>query len=131
VLCNGDILLNKPASLHCIDPIDQSVVRSLQFFNPDQTPWRLRINGSYDTLYYLNKDVYRMPITHANLPITAFIEANGRNFYGLGIHPSTSEIFVSDAIDYVQRGRIYHYYPNGLLKINVLGGIIPGDFHFP
>lgn len=130
VLCGGSQTNSINASLHRINPITNVVEQTLIFSNLTDRPWRLDINGTNDTLYFLNNGVYRMPINSGSLPTTPFIAQGGSNFYGLGIDPNSSIIYVADAIDYVQRGVIYRYQPNGILINTFLAGIIPGDFYF-
>jgi YVTN family beta-propeller protein len=130
VLCDGNLTNSVLPSLHQINPLTLSVEQSFHFSNVNDAPWRLKLNGSFDTLYYLNKGVYRMPINASTLPSQAFISSLGNNFYGLGINPANSEIYVSDAIDYVQKGHIYRYKATGILHSSFKAGIIPGDFYF-
>lgn len=130
VLCSGSASSNEKASLHCINAINHSVERTLMFNNSTELPYKLAINGSSDTLYYLNKDIYRFGITDTNLPTTPFIAQNSRKFYGLGINPNNGHVYVADAIDYVQRGKVYIYKPDGMLFTSFLAGIIPADFYF-
>lgn len=125
VACSG----SAPA-LHRIDPQAMAVEASFPFPLPSDSPWRLDINGGNDTLYYLNGGVYRMPITATALPTAPFVAADGRNFYGIGIEPSSGVLHVADASDYVQRGTVYRYRPDGTLAGTYLAGIIPSDFVF-
>jgi len=118
------------SKLYRIDPVSMQVEASHAFPNSSDSPWRLKINSGNDTLYYLNSDVYRMPINASALPSTSFVSANGRNLYGIGIEPNSGVVYVSDAIDYVQRGTVYRYKPDGSLINSFQAGIIPGDFCF-
>jgi hypothetical protein len=53
-------------------------------------------------------------------------------FYGLDIDPVTGNIFVSDAVDYVQNGWVYKYNQvNAALLNRYSAGLIPGSFCFP
>ncbi len=130
VLCGGSQTNSINASLHRINPITNIVEQTFVFPNLTDSPWKLAINGTNDTMYFLNKGVYRMPINSGSLPVAPFIAQGSSNFYGLGVDPNSSIIYVSDAIDYVQRGVIYRYKPNGTVINNFLAGIIPGDFYF-
>ena len=71
-----------------------------------------------------------MSIDDNSLPISPFITSSGKNFYGLAIDKAKNEIYVSDAIDYIQKGKIYRFHSNGIEIDNFLVGIIPGDFLF-
>lgn len=130
VLCGGSLANSIYASLHRINPITSQVEQSFQFSNLSDNPWRLDINGTNDTLYFLNKNVYRMNITSASLPGSPFVLAGTMNFYGIGIEPTTGVLYIADAIDFVQKGRIYRYHSNGTLINSFLAGIVPGDFYF-
>ena len=71
-----------------------------------------------------------MPVASQALPENPFITADGRLFYGLAIHPNTGNIYVSDAVDYVQSGMVYQYRKDGSLAASYKAGRIPGSFCF-
>jgi hypothetical protein len=71
-----------------------------------------------------------MPITAETLPDTPLIAQGDHLFYGLGIDPVSSEIYCSDAIDYLQKGIVFRYSSQGKLRDSFLAGIIPGFFAF-
>ncbi len=129
VLCIGDNAKKIPASLYKIEPLTKAVEQTFSFAATAATS-RLRINGSNDTLYFLNNGVMQLPIAAQSLPTTPLIAASGRNLYGLGINPATSDIYVSDAVDYVQKGLVLVYTSQGKLLRSFKAGIIPGDFYF-
>ncbi len=130
VLCGGSQTSSIYAGLHRINPITKQVEKSFQFPNLSDSPWRLDINGTNDTLYFLNSGVFRMEINSTALPNSSFILQGTKKFYGIGIEPSTGIIYVADAIDYVQRGKVYRYKSDGNLLNTFPVGIIPGDFYF-
>lgn len=127
VMCSGN--QSQQAKLICYNPLNMQIEKNFTF-QPNENPWRLDINSTKDTLYYLNNGVFAMPINTTQLPQNALIPEGNKNFYGLGIEPYTGTIYVADAIDYVQKGKIYRYTPNGTLINTFLAGIIPGDFYF-
>ena len=129
-LCSGRESIGEPAGLYRVDPIDLQLEQALLFSDLEDSPSRLNINGSLDSLYYLNNGVYRLSIYDATLPESDFIPADDEVFYGLGIDLRTGDVYVADAIDYVQRGLVYVYRSNGELKDEFLAGIIPGNFYF-
>ncbi len=118
------------SKLYRIDPVSMQVEELYTFPNSSDSPWRLNINSGSDTLYYLNKDVYRMPISASALPGSPFVATDGRNLYGIGVEPNSGVVYVADAIDYVQRGTVYRYKADGSLINSFQAGIIPGEFCF-
>jgi DNA-binding beta-propeller fold protein YncE len=103
-------------------------------FSPGQKPSELKINGRGDTLYFINEDVFRYPVNGSAGPeliIQSPYEATGMyGFYGLGVDPVNSEIYVADAIDFVQRGVVYRYSSEGVPVDTIRAGIAPGEFCF-
>jgi len=77
-------------------------------------------------LYYINGDIWKMSIDAEILPETSFIPAGGRFFYSLGVDPVTSEIYVGDAVDFVQPGIVYRFHPSGEVTDTIRVGVNPG-----
>jgi len=106
----------------------------VQDFSPGEMPRDLKINGTGDTLYYINGDVYSYAIYGSNGPellIESPYEGNTLSgFYGLEVDPLSSEIYVADAVDFVQRGMVYRYTPDGIAIDTFRVGIAPGGFCF-
>lgn len=130
VLANGNASNSELATLQIINTSADTVLNTFTFKTKDEQPWRLKINGSFDTLYYLNNGIYQMPINATQLSNVPLVAENKNVFYGLGIDPTNGQIYVSDAIDYVQKGIVYRYQSNGLLINSFKAGIIPNDFYF-
>jgi len=97
-------------------------------------PRGLTINGSGDTLYFLNRGVYRHAVLDDGDPellIEGPSSANGNaGFYALAVDPASSELYVADAMDFVQRGRIYRFTPECQAVDTFPVGIGPGAFCF-
>jgi DNA-binding beta-propeller fold protein YncE len=135
VLCQGSLGGEVGlAGLYQIDPVLYSVDKTLHFEGGNQ-PSKLRINGSNDTLYYLstgvNNGVYRMDIEASGLPSTAFVlSENGANLYGLAVNPKEGSVFVSDAIDYLQKSKISRYNSKGELLMSFNTGVNTSSFLF-
>lgn len=93
----------------------------------------LCIDGAGETLYFINKSVWKMGVTADAVPVRPFVDApvDGKSiFYGLGVDPATSEVYIADAIDYQQSGIVYRYSPSGELVDSFKAGITPGAFCF-
>lgn len=122
------------AGLIRIDAATREVEQVFRFSLGDW-PSELCLNGTRDTLYFINRHVYKLPATATEFPGKPFIyskyegQYNG-GYYGLTVDDLTSEVYVADAIDYVQPGVIYRYSPQGAALDSFKGGIIPGAFCF-
>ena len=88
----------------------------------------MQLNGGRDTLYFINKAVWRLPVTADKFPVKPFLPYNNTLYYGLTINPVNSEVYIADAIDYVQNGVVLRYSPDGELLDEFYVGIIPGAF---
>ncbi len=109
---------------------ENNLIEKTFYINNSFSVSDLKINGSKDTLYYINNHVYRFSETDSELPNIAFIDADNRNLYALGIDPVSSDVYVSDAIDFLQKGIVYRYSSNAVLIDSFYCGIIPNSFVF-
>ncbi len=96
----------------------------------DSHPMRLTLNGTRDTLYYIDRAVWRMPVVAESLPAVPFLPYAGTLYYGLGVDPLTSEVYVADAIDYRQHGMVYRFTARGQAVDEFRVGITPNSFCF-
>ena len=116
-----------------IDAETREIERSFRFALGEH-PLKLCINQTNDTIYYLNKHVWRMSVTDKRIPEQPFILSENTSLYGgfysLGIDPFSSEIYVGDAIDHRQNGIVHRYAPSGKLIDEFKVGISPGNFGF-
>jgi len=111
-----------------------------QFEDIKNSPSNICINNTKDTICFLNNSwgsnsnsengIYKMSIEDKNIPKTAFIKQENRNFYRFFVNPITSEIFVSDALSFTEDGIILHYSADGKLIQTFEAGIIPGSFGY-
>ena len=90
------------------------------------SPTELCTADGGNTLYWLNKDVWKMDIHSDALPAEPFVRNIGTIFYGLAIDSKRSEIYVADAIDYQQQGMVYRYSSQGEILDTFYVGVIPG-----
>lgn len=116
-------------ALFCIDTNSFTVEkRMLLSASAEDSPAQLCINGSCDTLYWINRHVWRMDVNASRLPVRPFIEYSDTRYYGLTVNPYNSEVYVADAIDYQQQGVILRYSPQAVLLDKFYVGITPGAF---
>lgn len=127
------------AALTKIDISSLSIEKVFTFEDINASPSKLCINKTKDTLYYIytnfgsslnNKGIYKMPINSNSLPQTPFIFEGSNLYYGLGVDLYNSDIYVSDAIDFTQRGNVYIYNSKGISIDTIKVGIIPSYFCF-
>lgn len=95
---------------------------------PGSKPSQLTLNGARDTLYFICRDVWRLPVGRETPEI--FLPYAGTIYYGLGVDPATSEVYVADAVDYVQHGAVYRFTARGAAVDTLRVGITPGSFCF-
>jgi DNA-binding beta-propeller fold protein YncE len=116
-----------------IDAETREIERSFRFAL-GQHPQKLTINPTGDTLFYLNRHVWKMSVSEKRLPEQAFITSENTSLYGgfysLGIDPATAEVYVGDAIDHRQNGIVRRYSQAGKLIDEFKVGISPGYFAF-
>ncbi len=113
--------------LHKINTANDSVETAMPFTTSD-FPTHLCKNPAGDSLFFLNFSVYRMSVTDASLPSTPFISGTGHAFYTIGLLPNTSNFFVGDAVDYVQRGVLFKYDGSGTQTDADTVGVVPNNF---
>lgn len=130
VLCSGGWDGYAAPALIRVDP-DLRQVEKVFSFASANTPSRLGINPTSDTIYYLQNGVYQVPVTASALPSQPLIPSGGHLFYGMAIHPVDGTIYVTDAIDYVQDGLAYQFSSSTGSQIRSWQtGRIPGSFCF-
>jgi DNA-binding beta-propeller fold protein YncE len=118
------------ARLDKINPIDNSILKTYTFSDLYMSPSSLMIDESGEQFYFMNNGIYSMSIFDVELPTKALVEEDNHLFYGLGLDKETNEMYVSDAIDYVQPGKVFRYSKEGVLLDEFSVGIIPQHFQF-
>ena len=124
---NGSPYGYESSALYCVDPDTFTVERCLDF-PMGSSPSELQMDGAAEVLYWIDNDIWSMPIDAEALPECPLLDSRGTIYYGLTIEPTTGEIYVADAVDYMQRGKIYRYSAMGELLDEFYVGIIPGGF---
>jgi YVTN family beta-propeller protein len=130
VLCNGGWKRENYAELIGISTRTNKIEKRFTFPSVTDSPTCLQINGKGETLYYLLNGVRKMAIEAQSLPSEAFTPELDHVFYKLGVNPGNGEIFVTDAVDYVKKGKILRYSKEGALISEMEADIIPGSICF-
>jgi len=128
------------AALTRIDANSRKVEKVFLFADSLASPNGLTMNPALDSLYFLYNSwaggkiaragLYVMAVNDLQLPGEPVISQNNRMFYALGIDPSSGHIYLSDAIDFVQRGKVLIYSQRSVLLDSLRAGIIPSAFCF-
>jgi len=119
---NQPVLQKFDASTH--------IIESTFYLPSNSSPSNITINGALDTLYYFGSDVWRISVIDNQLPSLPFVVGNGTIIYDIAVDPLNSDLYVADAIDYVQPGVIYRYAANAAPIDTFRVGVIPGSLCF-
>ena len=107
---------------------ERMIVETKFRFALDDSPSEVKISGAGDRLYWINDDVWSMSVVDDILPVRPFLESGGTIYYGLTVDPVSGEVYIADAIDYQQAGKVYRYSPSGERLDEFYVGVIPGAF---
>lgn len=129
ILCNGGINEGQP-TLTQYAPSNNMVLQVFTFSSSAFSPSALTMNATKTKLYFLNDGVYEMEINATELPSQPIIPQSNHLYYGMDISPISGDIYVTDAIDYVQAGRVYRYDSTATLLDDFSVGIIPQSIWF-
>ena len=69
-----------------------------------------------------------MSVFDESLPVKPFLRYAETLYYGLTVNPHNGDVYIADAIDYQQQGKVYRYSATGELLDEFYVGIIPGAF---
>ncbi len=138
-ILSGDKYKNCNSFLTQLSPQNKQVLKQIPFKKTAE-PIKLTINDSKDSLYFIQVDyyatnqdngIYKMSIDDNQIPDKAFIEAPYNTyFWGLGIHPLTKHLFISDPKGFTQSSTIYEYTNKGELLNTFQAGIGSNMFLF-
>ncbi|MDR0953871.1 MAG: YncE family protein, partial [Rikenellaceae bacterium] len=83
---DGSPFGSEAPALYRIDAESRRIEKRFTFPEGDH-PSELCLNGAADTLYFLNRSLYRMAVTDERLPVRPFVEEAGTIYFGLGVDP--------------------------------------------
>lgn len=130
VLCNGGWTRQNFAELVKINTVTNHIEKTYVFPTKEASPTCLNMDGLGQTLYYLDNGVKQMDIGSEVLSTAPIVAQSGASFYKIAINPINSDIFVTDAVDFVQRGYVSIYKNNGIFVSKFKADIIPGSMCF-
>ena len=117
---------NEVGQVTCINLIDQEIQYTYNF--EGESPSELVVSENGSNIYFLSNGVWHINEFTDELIVAPIIPANDRLFYGLSVH--NEEIYIADAINYVQKGTVWVYNLNAILLKELKVGIIPSEFDF-
>lgn len=128
VLCDGGITQSVDPALFKVDPAKMAIVTRYKIGSGN--PSGLIGNATGDTLYYINKGIFAFPVANTG-QLREVIPGGKRNIYGLGIDPGNGQIYITDALDFSQKGYVIRFSPKSYQKIDSFrAGIIPSRVYF-
>jgi len=127
VACGGYKTPQSDTKLVFVNAYEKKVEKTIGFST--NYPSALTINATKDSLYFLNTNVYKLSIDDNTIG-SPFIAKGTREFYGLALDIRTNHVYVSDAVDFVQIGKVYIYSASGSELAKFDAGINPSNFCF-
>lgn len=130
VLCDGGGWDGNPIgfeapTLVCLDLGSFSVKRTIAL-PENSSVSKLCYHNGY--LYWLENGVQRMSVNATSAPEFPLIASTGYGLYSLTVNPSNGDIYVGDAVDFMQNGTVTRYDANGNELDSFTTGIIPAGF---
>ena len=120
-----------PSALLQIELNNYSIQKRIINSNQADFIGEIELSPAKDILYFLSGSGLKMiDLTDSLSTPTELIARQNHNFYGFGVNPKNGELYLCDAIDFQQNGRIYQYAASGALLHEFSVGIIPGDVYF-
>jgi len=110
--------------LFVIDPQTNQVTKSVTISGHPQL---LTTDGQATGYYILNGSVVAYNLTDLTVQNAHFADGY---FYSLGFDPASDNLFILDALDYQQNGRVLKYSAQGTVVKTLPAGLIPGGITF-
>ncbi len=129
IAMDEDTANNFKSSLLCYDQ-SLNLLKALEQSDYGHHLSQLCIDKNRNQIVYTDGDLFSMQVSDLALPGQPLIARSGRNFYAVGVNELQGDIYVSDALDFVQRSRIYRYDKNGNEIHSFTAGVISGNFTF-
>ncbi|MCB9195544.1 MAG: YncE family protein [Flavobacteriales bacterium] len=86
-----------------------NITKNLSFSSTIESPSNLMYNSRSNLFFYLNNGLFTYDPNAVSLSLNPSVYPNNSVFYGLGIDPNNSDIYITDAVDYVQQGRVFRF----------------------
>ena len=123
---NGD----KKAGILSINPISKLVEKVYYSNESNFYPSRFQMSATGDSLFFMHNGAFMIQAGDSDFPTKNLAEGYAGNWYGMGFDPKRSEIYLSDAKDFMQKSRILIINLKSGLKTERTAGIISSRFYF-
>jgi len=124
LLCGGDYNQSGDASIFKINTQTQTIEKTIAI--TEGSPSELAYSQREQALFYLiDHNLYKLEPDATTLPTRPHIRASGRSIYGLTIDEPRNEIYLTDVINFTERGFVYRYSMNGVVIDTIPAGIGP------
>ncbi len=131
VYCQGHEQTKAAGGIVRVSLADRRILGRLNFPGNE---YPLGAAMSYDSihqkLYFLHKDVYTVSADQISNPPERIIESKGKSYYSLQYIEASNELYVGDAVDFVQTGVVERYTVSGTLISTFRSGVIPNGFYY-
>ena len=124
-----DTLAGYKTSLLCFNQ-SLGLVKALPHLANGHHLSQLNIDIARNKVLYTDNDIYFINTRDTVLSNSVFIPLSGKNIYAVSEDWKTGDIYLSDALDYVQQSHIYRYNKFGDEIHSFTAGIISGNFTF-
>lgn len=126
---SGDMNKDIPARLTCID---ENTLEVLAYqINADDGFSNLCYVELSDKVFGLNRGVKSFDLYDNAIETNNVIsQSNGSLFYGFNVNPINGTMWITDAIDYVQKGEVLQYGNDGVFMQRYSAGYIPNAIVF-
>lgn len=126
VLSNGNLGAN--SSFIAKINVSNNEVELLQ--NLDHRAESLRCSGDLANLYWLEEGVVKLHVDSIVSYRKKIVAKGSHSWYGLGIHPFTNDVYVSDVYDFLQNSDVFIYSQEGNYKFKFRAGLVSNGFCF-
>lgn len=122
----GNPLGYEAPALVSVNPETMSVTSKIEMKKGESVSNLIATDGGKTLMWLNGMSVYRMSASSVTAPSEAYITADGW-LTALTVDDATGDVYVGDALDYVQSGAVYRY-KDGKLASTYRVGIIPNGF---
>ncbi|MGM0649987.1 MAG: YncE family protein [Bacteroidota bacterium] len=112
-------------ALQRINPDNKNVETNI-VFNQEGQPANIQLNNAGDSLYIINKHIYKMGIDDKNIG-SPVLNGDNHNYSNLSEAASSAMLYITDAKNYLDPGMLYIFNQNYSAIDSLEAGIIPSD----